>query len=51
MVVIAVALTLSFITFCLLNVAIDPAQAVAGEEAEALEMNKLDSNMVLIDLF
>ena len=37
MVVIAVALTLSFITFCLLNVAIDPAQAVAGEEAEALD--------------
>ena len=32
-VVIAVAITLSFITFFLLNYAIDPAQAVAGEEA------------------
>ena len=41
MVVIAVALTLSFITFCLLNVAIDPAQAVAGEEAEALEIEQV----------
>ena len=40
-VVIAVALTLSFITFCLLNVAIDPAQAVAGEEAEALEIEQV----------
>ena len=40
MVVIAVALTLSFITF-LLNVAIDPAQAVAGEEAEALEIEQV----------
>ena len=41
MVVIAVALTLSFITFFLLNVAIDPAQAVAGEEAEALEIEQV----------
>ena len=41
MVVIAVALTLSFITFLLLNVAIDPAQAVAGEEAEALEIEQV----------
>ena len=41
MVVIAVALTLSFITFYLLNVAIDPAQAVAGEEAEALEIEQV----------
>ena len=40
-VVIAVALTLSFITFFLLNVAIDPAQAVAGEEAEALEIEQV----------
>lgn len=40
-VVIAVALTLSFITFLLLNVAIDPAQAVAGEEAEALEIEQV----------
>ena len=40
-VVIAVALTLSFITFCLLNVAIDQAQAVAGEEAEALEIEQV----------
>ena len=32
-VVIAVAITLSFVTFFLLNFAIDPAQAVAGEEA------------------
>ena len=41
MVVIAVALTLSFISFFLLNVAIDPAQAVAGEEAEALEIEQV----------
>ena len=41
MVVIAVALTLSFITFFLLNVDIDPAQAVAGEEAEALEIEQV----------
>ena len=41
MVVIAVALTLAFITFFLLNVAIDPAQAVAGEEAEALEIEQV----------
>ena len=41
MVVIAVALTLSLITFFLLNVAIDPAQAVAGEEAEALEIEQV----------
>ena len=40
-VVIAVALTLSFITFFFLNVAIDPAQAVAGEVAEALEIEQV----------
>ena len=32
---------ITYITFCLLNVAIDPAQAVAGEEAEALEIEQV----------
>lgn len=41
LVVIAVALTLSVVAFFLLNIAIDPAQAIAGEEANLLEIEQI----------
>lgn len=41
MVVIAVALTLSVVAFFLLNIAVDPAQAIAGEEADLLEIEQI----------
>ncbi|NRA15530.1 MAG: ABC transporter permease [Oceanospirillaceae bacterium] len=41
LVVIAVALTLSVVAFFLLNIAIDPAQAIAGEEANFLEIEQV----------
>lgn len=40
-VVIAVALTLSVVAFFLLNIAVDPAQAIAGEEADLLEIEQV----------
>ncbi len=40
-VVIAVALTLSVVAFFLLNTAVDPAQAIAGEEADLLEIEQI----------
>lgn len=40
-VVVAVALTLSIVAFFLLNIAIDPAQAIAGEEADLLEIEQI----------
>lgn len=40
-VVVAVALTLSIVAFFLLNIAIDPAQAIAGEEADLLEIEQV----------
>ena len=39
--VFAVAITLSMVTFFLLNVAIDPAQAIAGEDAEFQEIEQI----------
>lgn len=41
MVLIAVAATLSFVAFFLLNMAVDPATAIAGEEATALEIQQV----------
>lgn len=41
MVLIAVAATLSFVAFFLLNMAVDPATAIAGEEASALEIQQV----------
>lgn len=41
LVMIAVAATLSFVAFFLLNVAVDPASALAGEEAGALEIQQI----------
>lgn len=41
LVVIAVALTLSVVAFFLLNIAVDPAQAIAGEEADLLEIEQV----------
>lgn len=41
LVVLAVALTLSFVAFFLLNIAVDPAQAIAGEEADLLEIEQV----------
>jgi peptide/nickel transport system permease protein len=38
---IAVAATLSFVAFFLLNVAVDPASAIAGDEASALEIQQV----------
>jgi len=38
---ISVAISLSIVTFFLLNVAVDPAQAVAGEEANFLEIEQV----------
>lgn len=38
---IAVAATLSFVAFFLLNVAVDPASAIAGDEASALEIQQI----------
>lgn len=40
-VAIAVALTLSVVAFVLLNLAVDPAQAIAGEEADLLEIQQV----------
>ena len=40
-VVLCVALTLSFVAFFLLNIAVDPAQAIAGEDADALEIQQI----------
>jgi len=40
-VVVAVALTLSVVAFFLLNFAVDPAQAIAGEEADLLEIEQV----------
>lgn len=37
----AVAATLSFVAFFLLNAAVDPATAIAGEEASALEIQQI----------
>jgi peptide/nickel transport system permease protein len=41
LVVLAVALTLSVVAFFLLNIAVDPAQAIAGEEADYLEIEQV----------
>ncbi len=41
LVVLAVGVTLSGVTFFLLNVATDPAQAIAGEDAEFLEIEQI----------
>ena len=40
-VVFAVGLTLSIAAFFLLNIAVDPAQAIAGEDADALEIEQV----------
>ncbi len=40
-VVVAVGLTLSIAAFFLLNIAVDPAQAIAGEDADALEIEQV----------
>lgn len=40
-VVCAVALTLSLLGFVLLNLAVDPAQAIAGEDADLLEIEQV----------
>ncbi|PCI87414.1 MAG: ABC transporter permease [Hyphomicrobiales bacterium] len=41
LVVVAVALALSVVAFFLLNLAVDPAQAIAGEEADLLEIEQI----------
>jgi len=41
MVAAAVAVTLSIVAFFLLNLAVDPAQTIAGEEANALEIEQI----------
>ncbi len=41
LVVVAVAMTLSVVAFFLLNLAVDPAQAIAGEEANLLEIEQV----------
>lgn len=41
LVVVAVAMTLSVVAFFLLNLAVDPAQAIAGEEADLLEIEQV----------
>lgn len=41
LVVLSVAITLSFVAFFLLNLAIDPAQAIAGEGADADEIQQI----------
>jgi peptide/nickel transport system permease protein len=41
LVVLSVVLTLSIVAFFLLNIAVDPAQAIAGEDANALEIQQI----------